>query len=95
MIFQIFLSRSATTFSSFLVQLQDKNWNSSFLYMINYETIQSGADVHLQNSLPGKDIVIKTIQPFLWIVYATMKSVARSQIFLSRKFSKFFVHLIT
>ena len=70
MIFQIFLSRSATTSERcFLMQLQDMNQNSSFLHAINHEAIQSQANAHLQNSLPGKDIVTKTTQPFLKSTY--------------------------
>ena len=66
MIFQIFLSRSVITLKlCFLVQLQDMNQNSSFLYAIDREAIQSQANAHLQNSLPGKDIAIETTQQFL------------------------------
>ena len=45
------------------------NQNSSFLHMIEREAIQSQTDAHLQNSLPGKDIVTKTTQPFLKSTY--------------------------
>ena len=51
------------------MQLQDTNKNSSFLHEINREAIQSRADAYLQNSLPGKDIVTKTTQPFLKSTY--------------------------
>ena len=60
--------------------------------------MQSQADTHLQNSLPGKDIATKTTQPFLkkstseLAIYAIM---TESQIFLSRKFSKSFIRFIT
>ena len=70
MIFQIFPSRSATTLElCFLMQLQNMNQNSSFLHAIDREAIQSQADAHLQNSLPGKDIVTKTTQPLLKSTY--------------------------
>ena len=42
------------------MQLQDMNQNSSFLHAIDWKAIQSQANAHLQNSLPGKDIVTKT-----------------------------------
>ena len=76
------------------------NQNSFLSYVIDCEAIQSWADAHLQNSLPGKDIAIKTTQPFLksaceLYTYAIMKSLIGSQIFLSRKFSKSFVHFYT
>ena len=45
------------------------NQNSSFLHAINREAIQSRANTHLQNSLPGKDIVTKTTQPILKSTY--------------------------
>ena len=51
------------------MQLQDMNQNSSFLHAIDREAIQSQADAHLQNSLPSKDIVTKTTQPFLKSTY--------------------------
>ena len=51
------------------MQLQDMNQNSSFLHAIDREAIQSRADAHLQNSLPGKDIVTKTTQPLLKSTY--------------------------
>ena len=51
------------------MQLQDMNQNSSFLHTINREAIQLWADTHPQNSLPDKDIVTKTTQPFLESTY--------------------------
>ena len=51
------------------MQLQDMNQNSSFLHAIDQEAIQSRADAHRQNSLPGKDIVTKTTQPLLKSTY--------------------------
>ena len=47
------------------MQLQDMNQNSSFSYSIDREAIQSWANAHLWNSLPGKDVATKTTQPFL------------------------------
>ena len=67
------------------------NQNSSFLHAIDREAIQSRADAHLQNSLPGKDIVTKTTQPLLkstYELYVIMKSITEGHIFLSRKFSQ-------
>ena len=65
-IFQIFLSRSmATVKLCFIMQLQDMNHKCPFLYTIDHEAIQSRANAHLQNSLPGKNIVTKTTQQFL------------------------------
>ena len=51
------------------MQLQDMNQNTSFLHAINREAIQSRANAHLHNSLPGKDLVTKTTQPFLKSTY--------------------------
>ena len=51
------------------MQLQDMNQNSSFLHAIDREAIQSRSDAHLHNSLRGKDILTKTIQPFLKSTY--------------------------
>ena len=51
------------------MQLQDMKQNSSFLHAIDREAIQSRANAHFQNSLPGKDIVTKTTQPFLKSTY--------------------------
>ena len=51
------------------MQLQDMNQNSSFSNAIDQEAIQSRADAHLQDSLPGKDIVTKTTQLFLKSTY--------------------------
>ena len=59
--------------------LLDMDKNSSFPYTINQEAIQSWANTHLQNTLPGKDIAIKTAQPIL--LYAIMKPITESQIF--------------
>ena len=41
------------------------NQSISFLHVIEREAIQSRTNAHLQNSLPGKDIVTKTTQPLL------------------------------
>ena len=45
------------------MQLQDMNQNSSFLHAIDQEATQSRGDAHLQNSIPGKDIVTKLLSP--------------------------------
>ena len=51
------------------MQLQDMNQNSSFLHAIDQEAIDSRANAHLQNSLPGKDLITKTTRPFLKSTY--------------------------
>ena len=70
------------------------NQNSFFLHTINQEAIQSWADSHLQNTLPGKDIVTKTTQPFLKSTYELYVHICHYEV-VSRKFSKSFVHFIT
>ena len=57
------------------MKLLDMNQNSSFLYAIDHEAIQSWADTHLQNSYPGKDIAIKPLSQSLWIICAIMKPI--------------------
>ena len=72
--------------------------NSFFLDEIDREATKVQADAHLQKSLPGKGIPLKTTQAFLKIfkeLYSAIsKPMSESSYFQCIKFSKFFVRFV-
>ena len=69
-----------------------------FLVWIDREATKVRADAHLQKSLPGQGISLKTTQAFLKIfkeLYSAIsKPVCESSYFQCIKFSKFFVRFV-
>ena len=72
--------------------------NSFVLDEIDREATKVRADAHLQKSLPGKGIPLKTTQAFLKIfkeLYSAIsKPICESSYFQCIKFSKFFVRFV-
>ena len=72
--------------------------NSSFLDEIDREATKVRADAHLQKSLPGIGISLKTTQTFITIVWelysVVLKPICEEFIFPVSKISKFFVRFV-
>ena len=72
--------------------------NSSFLDEIDREATKVRADAHLQKSLPGIGILLKTTQTFIkiiWELYSVvLKPICEEFIFPVSKILKFFVRLV-
>ena len=72
--------------------------NSSFLDKIDREAMKVRADAHLQKSLPGIGILLKTTQTFITIVWelysVVLKPICEEFIFPVSKISKFFVRFV-
>ena len=77
------------------MRLQYMAQNSFFLDEIVHEATKVQADAHLQNSLPGKGIPLKTTQGFiknlLGIIFSSFKADLKSHNFQCLKFYKLFV----
>ena len=59
-IFKIFISSAvAIQKSHFIMQIQDMDQRSFFLYTIDHKAIQQWADTHHQNSLCDKPFMLK------------------------------------
>ena len=81
---------------SFLTRLQYMEQNSFFLNEIDREATEMRTGTHLQDSLPGKGIPLKTTQAFSKIfkeiIYSPISQpIFESSYFQCLKFSKFFV----
>ena len=73
--------------------------NSFFLDEKDREATKVRADAHLQNSLPGKGIPLKTAQTSLTIfcmeiIFSSFKADLKSQNFQRLKFYKLFVRFV-
>ena len=68
--------------------------NSFFVDKIDCEAMKVQADSHLQKSLPGTGITLKTIQAFLGIIFSYFKAYLREFIYPVSKISKLFVHFV-
>ena len=81
------------------MHVQNMAQNSSFLDEIDREATKVRADAHLQKSLPGIGISLKTTQAFItifWELYSVvLKPICKEFIFPVSKFFVRFVMLLT